>query len=514
MTEAKSEQGSRYLWAVLAACVGVFAVAYNTTAVMTALPAMKSDLDLDVDTVQWVVNAYMLAAATSLAALGHFADMFGMLRIFLFGLAAFAAGAIAIAAADGAVLVLLGRAFQGIGIAAIMATSVAMISIASPKGKRGAGLGLFAASVAFGFALGPLIGGAFTDAVSWRAIFALDLVNLAAAASICIVVARLRLVPPAMEIGTRIDYPGLVLLVAALGCFLYGLTSGQLTGWASLQTFVLFGVSILTAIGFAIRELHAEYPLINFRFFRHADYAASAGAMFALGFALIGVLLFVNLYLQAPDGYDFSPGKAGLALLPFTAAMLIISLTAPRMLDPGALRWPVAAAFLALVLAYWLMRDPGSYGNLWWKLPLVGIGAGLGQALLPRVGLRVLPDASAGQASGVINTCFFAGLAAGTAVGGVVTSLITRSVVDPMVERLAPHAEGGSALDVALVHGSPSEIAAALKTFSPEDAAKIEATLRGVYDTAFGGVMITMAVMALAGAVLCATVIRKRGRAD
>ncbi len=140
MTQAQALQGLSYLWVVFAACAGVFAVAYNTTAVMTALPAMKSSLDLDVDTVQWVVGLYMLGATTSLAALGHFADMFGLVRIFFVGLAAFAIGAAANALADGAVLVLVGRAFQGIGAAGLMATAVAMISVASPQEKCGAGL--------------------------------------------------------------------------------------------------------------------------------------------------------------------------------------------------------------------------------------------------------------------------------------------------------------------------------------------------------------------------------------
>jgi len=125
MTQATPEaaKDSSYLWVVFAACAGVVAVAYNTTAVMTALPAMKSSLDLDVDTTQWVVGLYMLGAATSLAALGHFADMFGLVRIFFVGLAAFAIGAVANALADDAVLVLAGRAFQGIGAGGLMATA-------------------------------------------------------------------------------------------------------------------------------------------------------------------------------------------------------------------------------------------------------------------------------------------------------------------------------------------------------------------------------------------------------
>lgn len=127
MTSATDPAGRKHsFWlVVVAACVGAFAVAYNTTAVMTALPAMKSELDLDLDTLQWVINIYMLFGAATLAAMGHLGDTFGMARIFLCGIVFFALGSITIACADGAILLLVGRASQGLGIAAVMAASVA-----------------------------------------------------------------------------------------------------------------------------------------------------------------------------------------------------------------------------------------------------------------------------------------------------------------------------------------------------------------------------------------------------
>ncbi len=135
---------------------------------------------------------------------------------------------------------------------------------------------------------------------------------------------------------------------------------------------------------------------------------------------------------------------------------------------------------------------------------------GLCWSLLPRVGLRSLPDASAGQGAGVISTCNFIGLAVGTAAGSVVSSQIKRGEIDLILARLAPGASDVDALEVTLVHGSESEIAAALAKLSLDDAKKIETAMHGVFDSAISGVMVMMAVAGLIGAVLCFLTVRKR----
>ncbi len=498
---------------VAAACVGAFAVAYNTTAVMTALPAMKASLDLGTDALQWVINIYMLATAVSLAGLGHFADMFGMLRIFAVGLISFALGSIAIGLAGDPELLLGGRVFQGIGVAGLIATSVALINVTTPEEKRSGAIGLWAGSVAIGFALRPLIGGVLTDAISWRAIFALDLVILATAGLLCFLVARARLVPSAPEAGASIDFAGIAFVAVALGCFLYGLTCGQLAGWTSPQTLILLAVAAASAAAFVVRELRAKEPIVNFGFFRDADYVAATTGMIVNGFGQIGVLFFFNLFLQAPEGLNFSAAQAGLALLPFTFAMFGASVFAPRLLPSDRLGQALIGAMLALAVGFWLLHDTNSqthYAALWWTLIIVGTGIGLCWSLLPRVGLRSLPDASAGQGSGVISTCNFIGLAVGTAAGSVVSSQIKRGEIDLILARLAPGASDVDALEVTLVHGSESEIAAALAKLSLDDAKKIETAMHGVFDSAISGVMVMMAVAGLIGAVLCFLTVRKR----
>lgn len=509
--DSKHEPNFRLV--VAAACAGAFAVAYNTTAVMTALPAIRSSLDLDVDTLQWVINLYMLFTAATLAAMGHFADTFGMMRIFVLGLCAFALGSITIAVSGDTAVLLAGRAFQGLGVAALVPTSVALISVSTPQDKRAAAHGLWAGTMAVGFALGPLIGGTLTDAVSWRAIFGLDLVILATGGLLSLKVIHARLVPRTPDAGARTDVSGIALLFLTLAAFLYGLTSGPLTGWMSVQTLSLFAISIIGCAGFIVRELRAAEPLIEFGYLRHANYVVATIGMFLNGATQMGILYFTNLFLQAPEGLNLSAGEAGVALLPFTSAMFVVSLAAPRLIAPGHYRLPLTFGMLALALGFWLMHGAGHetpYGEIWWKLAILGAGVGFNLAFLPRAGLSALPDAKAGQGSGVLTTSLYAGLAAGTAFGGVVVSQIKRGLIDPVVERLAPNATDLAALKVTLVHGSQSQVTHALQAFPSNDTGTIEAVMLKAFDGGFSGVMVLMAAFSIAGAILCLALIRQQ----
>ena len=514
--KSKAAEPRASFWLVVAAaCAGAFAVAYNTTAVMTALPAIKSSLDLNVDTLQWVINLYMLSAAVTLAAMGHFGDTFGLTRMFTIGLCLFGLGSITIALSGDAIVLLAGRSFQGLGVAALMATSVALISVSAPSEERASAHGFWAASVAIGFALGPLIGGTLTDLISWRSIFCLDLMILSVAGFLCLRVDRLGLVPHEPNAGKRIDFAGIAFLFVCLASFLYGLTSGQLFGWAAPQTLMLFAFTLAGGVGFFIHERHAAEPLVELSFFRHLDYAAAALCMFLNGVTQMGVLYFTNLFLQSPTGLNFSASQAGAALLPFTLAMFIVSLLLPRLVAGGKYRIPVAAGMLILAIGFWLLHSVDHqtpYDDIWWRLAILGVGVGFNWALLPRLGLGALPDAHAGQGSGVLNTTMFAGLATGTALGGVVSSRIKREIIDPVVDTVAASVPDLGTLKLTLVHGSNSQIKDALAKIPQADVAKLENAMRAAFDSGYSGVMIMMMLMSVAGVVLGAALIRPERR--
>ena len=510
-TTASTLRSSDYRLVLAAALIAMFVVGYNTTAIMTALPDIKSSLDMDSQTLQWVMNIYLLACAALIAVMGGFADVFGKMRMFLIGLGIFATGSIACLLAGDPVVILVGRACQGIGGAAITSISAAIVSVSTPEAKRTQALGLWAGTIAFANGVGPLIGGVLTDSIGWRGIFAIDIPLLAIAALLHFRVLKLNLVPDELKPGAKIDYPGVGLLIVCLGAFVYGLTNGRIAGWTSLQTLAQFGAAIIAGVAFVIHERRVAAPLVDFSFFSKPQYLASATGMFFAAFLLMGVIYSYNLFVQAPGAFDFTPVEAGLSLLPFTMMMFVLSLTAPRMLAPYSFRWPITIGMVLMVAGFWLMHFTSiqtPYSDLWWKLVILGVGIGLAYSLLPRLGLRALPDESAGQGSGVINTCLFLGASVGIAASGVVRAEMQHHAVATAVDKLTSIPADAGNLVVALAHGSSSQAEQALAQFSPEDAEKIRAVMQGALDNAFAGVMDMMAIVALIGAVVAFVLIR------
>jgi MFS family permease len=331
---ASHDDASTSRLVVLAACLGQFLVAYNTTAVMTVLPALGVAFGMSAEALQWVMNAYMLTCAVLITAAGRLADSFGTMRVFVVSLGLFAAGTATILGAGDAAMMLVGRSLQGAGAAGLTSTSLALINVATPEGQRARAVGLWAGAVAFGFGVGPVLGGIMTIAIDWRGPFVLDILFLAAAALPCLWASRFAGAPQAGGAGQGIDYAGIALLAVALGSLLYALSGANRVGWTAPQTLALLAIALIAACAFVVRERRASAPLVCLGFFRRRDYVAGLAGMFLVGFLQMGVIYFFNLFAQAPSALHFTALEAGLALLPFTLMMFVQSLAVPRLLPP------------------------------------------------------------------------------------------------------------------------------------------------------------------------------------
>jgi EmrB/QacA subfamily drug resistance transporter len=499
-------------WLVLImASIGMTVVAYNTTAVITIMPNLQAEFDLRPTTLQWVMTIYTVAAATLVPVMGRLGDQVGKMRVYLSGIVLFALGALLVAVASNAFVLLAGRLGQGIGAASLFGTSLAVLSAATPESHRSFVLGFWGAMMALGMSLGPIIGGSFAELISWRGIFVSDLALSAVCLAIAIRVARAGYVPDARIAGARFDYAGAVALVLLLGPLAYALTHGESQGWTDAATVVPLGVALAAAIAFWLIEHRVREPLIHLGYFRHPQFLTSTAGVLIAGFLLLGFLVYFNLFVQSPDTLALSPVLAGAALLPLTVVMFVLSVTAPHILAPHSFHWPVTLGMTCLAVACLLLygtSNTSTYASIWWKLIMLGVGFGLTTPLLPRVGLRLLPEEHTGQGSGVINTCLYFGGSLGVVACGLVAALTVGGRVDAVVEALPAELPDRDAVAASLTHGSPNEVQQTLFTLAPAAGSALQETLRGVQDDIFDAVMLACALMALVGALLAGFLLR------
>jgi MFS family permease len=207
-----------------------------------------------------------------------------------------------------------------------------------------------------------------------------------------------------------------------------------------------------------------------------------------------------------------SPVVAGLAVMPYSLVMFALCVTAPRILAPYSFRWPVTIGMALMAIACLLLAtttNTTSYGALWWKLVILGVGFGLTFPLLPRVGLRLVREQDSGQASGVINTFLFLGATIGVVVGGMASAIAVRSQLSGVIAALPTGSYDRDQLATLITYGSLGEIQKILNSLESSSTSQaIAAALRTVQDDAFNAAILTGAVLCAIGAVLALWLLR------
>ena len=489
------------------------AVTYNSLAVITAIPAMKAEFDMSLTMAQWIMNGYSLASAVLVAAMGRFGDIFGHIRIIVLGMFCFLLGSLTVILAVDTAIAIVGRVLQGVGAAGILSTSLAILNNAVPEAKRAAAIGLWGAVMALGMGLGTAIGGVLT-AFSWRAVFAFDVVVTLPALLLALHVMRTTRLERVEE-REPIDFAGLILLVLFIGPLTFALTHGQETGWTAVETVLPLALGIACGIALIVVESRSEAPLIRIEFFRLRRYVAGTVGMCIAGMNTAMFVYFYVLFAQSSDGLSYTAIAAGLSLLPFSLAMFLLAVGVPRIPAMAESAWLIPVGMGVLAAGYWFAHrfsSESTFGDTWWPMVLIGIGAGLAYSLLPRTALRVLSEKYAGQGSGVINTCLYFGLTMGVVLGGIVSAVSLRTSLSSVVAKLglAPAAE--ERLTHVLVHGSPGEIEAVFGRTAATGPVDLKKATQAAIESSFGDVMLLGASIALIGVVLM--VLLLRGPAD
>jgi EmrB/QacA subfamily drug resistance transporter len=429
---AAAIQGEGVPWILPATILGSSLSFIDSSVVNVALPAMQRDFQSPLATMQWIVNGYMLMLAALILLGGAAGDRLGRRRVFLIGLGAFAGASLACGLAPTVQWLIAARFTQGVAAAMLVPASLAIIGSAYSGEARGRAIGTWAGAAALTTALWPPLGGWLVDAVSWRAIFFINLPIAVAALLLAVKIPADR----AGEGQGSIDVPAALLGVLALGFLSYGLIA---LGEGHRAIGALGLAAAIPAIAFFIRrETRTHSPLMPLSLFRDRQFTGANALTVLLYAALSGGLFLLPFLLIRTHGY--SATAAGAAFLPFSAIMGAGSRRAGGLVKQFGPRLPLVAGSLITACGYALLGFSGGDKAYWTGflpgLVVLGIGMTIAVAPLTTTVFDSAPKDRSGVASGVNNAAARAGgliavAALGLAFGGAGASSIQASALPP-----------------------------------------------------------------------------------
>ena len=447
--------------------LGTILTILDVTIVNVAIPTLGAEFGASISTIQWVLTGYMLAFASVIPLAGWATERFGAKRVWLASLALFLLGSALAAAAWSIGSLIAFRVVQGLGAGTILPVGQTMLAQAAGPQRMGRVMSVIGVPMLLGPILGPVIGGAIVDSVSWRWIF---LVNLPVGAA-ALVLAQ-RLLPDARpRLGQRLDLRGLALLSPGIVLFLYGLSeAGSEGGFSSTRTVVPALAGLALVAGFVAHALAAgKGALLDLTLFRRRGFAVAATTNFVLGLALFGALILLPLYYQLVRRE--SPLDTGLLLVPQGVGAAVAMPLAGALTDRYGARVVVPVGMVVALLgtlAFLTVSEGSSYALLSCALFLIGVG--LGSTIMPSmaVAFASISRDAVPRASSALNAIQRIAGAIGTALFAIVLQRRLESDVPSLqggieeLARLGPLARERLAPAIAEAFGETFWIAVAL----------------------------------------------------
>ena len=407
-------------WVLIASVLGSSLSFIDGAVVNVALPVLQRELGATVSSAQWIVEAYQLFLSSLVLLGGALADRYGRRRIFVLGTLLFAAASLACGIAPDVRTLIAARAIQGLGGSLLVPASLGMLGAAFPESERGRAVGTWSALTAIATAVGPALGGWLVQAISWRAVF---LINLPISAGVVWV--ALRKVPESRNPSAAgLDVAGAVLATLGLGALVYGLIEAPVVGWSHPRAWapVAGGGALLAA--FVVVELRSKNPMVPLELFRSRTFSAVNALTLFMYAALAALFFFLPFWLIQAHGY--TPAASGASLLPLVIVMASLSRLSGRIADRIGPRIPLIAGplFAAAGFLLFAILPSGSYvASVLPAFLVLGLGLGIAVAPLTATVLKAVDRRHQGTASGINNAIArVAGLLAIAILGIVATA--------------------------------------------------------------------------------------------
>jgi EmrB/QacA subfamily drug resistance transporter len=489
--------------ALIVLALSLLVVSVDNTILNVALPTIQDELDASSSELQWIVDSYLLVFAGLLLAAGTLGDRFGRRRALFTGLVIFGGGSLLAAISSSSTELIASRALMGVGAAAIMPTTLSIITNIFPKEERPKAIAIWAAVAGMGIAIGPVSGGWLIESFAWSSIF---LVNL----PIVLVglIAGAALIPESRDPESpRLDFPGIGLSIAGLTAIVWGLIEASERGWSDSLILAAFAAGAVILAAFVAWELRARQPMLDVSVFRNLRFSAASISITFVFFALMGVMYFLTTYLQSVMGY--SALEAGLRMVPIALGLILASRLSVALTERLGTKVVVAAGLAVVAFSLGAYTSISVETEYLWRVAgsLTTMGLGMGLAMAPATDaiMGSLPKAKAGIGSAMNDVVREVGGTLGVAVLGSIVSTSYASGMDGATAGLPPEAAEAATDSVSAAH----EVAA-------ESGAGAGAQLIALADQAFVDAMTSAAGVAagvaLAGALIAAIFLPSRAR--
>ena len=493
----------RKWWTLTVVCISIFMLLLDITVVNVALPEIQRDLDADFSHLQWVVDAYALTLAALLLTAGSLADRYGRRLIFSGGLVLFVVASLVCGFATNPTMLDFARGAQGIGGAAMFATSLALLAQEFQGKERATAFGYWGATTGLAIAIGPLVGGALVDGIGWEWIF---FINVPIGA-LCLWISMTKLRETRDPSQGGVDLPGVIVFSGGLFALVFALIRGNSEGWGSALIVSLLIASVVLLAIFVAVERRVPNPMFDLNLFRKPTFTGASIVAFTLSASMFSMFLYITLYLQ--NVLDYTALETGWRFLPLSVLAFFAAALSGRLSERLPVRYFMAGGLLCVAGGLLLMHGitiDSEWTALLGGFIICGVGIGLINPPLASTAIGVVRPQQSGMASGINTTFRQVGIATGiAALGAIFQARVESKLMDLLAGTQA--AGRSDQLAEAIASGGSKQ---AIAQTPPQTQGRISDAANQAFISGLNDILLVGVGIAVVGAISALVLVRRR----